>query len=213
MKQGDHPSPGCQWTFVSTCHRRPCLLCQQTLRGKTLGDLSVPVEMAEDLLRTLANRFEGHTLSELLSSQVYAKYRLPAEELSSSLSSRSHCRTPDPGEDCRVEASSSEDEAEPHKAKAELPEAETRPAKAKAKPLVAQSDSQLFNHLLVTEGMTLPPEVKTEANGESNSGGGVNGPSCWTKPWMVFVAEIGYRERRGVRSPCACLSFDLGDAC
>ncbi|XP_040839355.1 cullin-9 isoform X1 [Ochotona curzoniae] len=136
----------------------------KTLRGKTLGDLSVPVEMAEDLLRTLANRFEGHTLSELLSSQVYAKYRLPAEELSSSLSSRSHCRTPDPGEDCRVEASSSEDEAEPHKAKAELPEAETRPAKAKAKPLVAQSDSQLFNHLLVTEGMTLPPEVKTEAN-------------------------------------------------
>uniref|UniRef100_A0A452TS24 Cullin 9 n=1 Tax=Ursus maritimus TaxID=29073 RepID=A0A452TS24_URSMA len=54
----------------------------ETLGDKALGDLSVPVEMAEGLLQVLSSRFEGSTLSDLLNSQIYTKYGLLPDELS-----------------------------------------------------------------------------------------------------------------------------------
>ncbi|XP_004379540.1 cullin-9 [Trichechus manatus latirostris] len=136
----------------------------ETLGEKALGEISVPVEMAEGLLQVLRNRFEDSTLSDLLNSQIYTKYGLLPDELSSSSSSRSHFCTPDPEEESKSEADFSEDETESSKAKAGSPKAETGPAKAKAEPPMAQSDSQLFNQLLVAEGLALPPEIKETAS-------------------------------------------------
>ncbi|KAL2791862.1 cullin-9 [Daubentonia madagascariensis] len=136
----------------------------ETLREKALGEISVPVEMAEGLLQVLSNRFEGSTLNDLLNSQVYTKYGLLPDELSSLSTSRSHSYTPDPQEESKLEANLSEEETESPKAKAEIPKAEAEHTKAKTEPPMAQSDSQLFNQLLVTEGMALPPEVKEAAS-------------------------------------------------
>ncbi|XP_015984164.2 cullin-9 isoform X1 [Rousettus aegyptiacus] len=136
----------------------------ETLDEKALGEISVPIEVAEGLLQVLRNRFEGSTLSDLLNSQIYTKYGLQPDELSSSSSSRSHPCTPDPEEESRSEAKFSEEETESSKAKAEPPKAEAEPAKGKTEPPMAQSDSQLFNQLLVTEGMALPPEMKEAAS-------------------------------------------------
>ncbi|KAM4815980.1 cullin-9 [Urocitellus parryii] len=135
----------------------------ETLGEKALGEISVPVEMAEGLLQVLSNRFEGSTLRDLLNSQIYTKYGLLPDELSS-LSSRSHCCSSDPEEEPKSEASFSEEETESPKAKTEPPKAESQPAKAKTEPPMAQSDSQLFNQLLVTEGMVLSPEMKEAAS-------------------------------------------------
>lgn len=128
----------------------------------------MPVEMAEGLLQVLSNRFEGSTLRDLLNSQIYTKYGLLPDELSS-LSSQSHSCTSDPEEESKSEASFSEEETESPKAKTESPKAELQPAKTKTEPPMAQSDSQLFNQLLVTEGMVLSPEMKEAASGESGS--------------------------------------------
>ncbi|KAM8778541.1 LOW QUALITY PROTEIN: cullin-9 [Rhynchonycteris naso] len=125
----------------------------ETLDEKALGDISVPVEVAEGLLQVLSDRFEGSALSDLLHSQIYTKYRLRPDGPSTSSSSRSHSCTPDPEEEPKPEARCSEEETEPCKAKAE-------PRKAEAEPVKAQSDSQLFNQLLVAEGMALSPEIK-----------------------------------------------------
>uniref|UniRef100_A0A8C9DPK0 Cullin-9 n=1 Tax=Prolemur simus TaxID=1328070 RepID=A0A8C9DPK0_PROSS len=132
----------------------------ETQREKALGEISVPVEMAEGLLQVLSNRFEGSTLNDLLNSQIYTKYGLLHDERSSSSTSRSQSCTPDPQEESKLEASLSEEQTESPKAKAEIPKAEAEPTKAKTQPPVAQSDSQLFKQLLVTEGIVLPPEVK-----------------------------------------------------
>lgn len=142
--------------------------------------------MAEGLLQVLSNRFEGSTLSDLLNSKVYTKYGLRPDELGSSSSSRSHSCTPDPEEESKLEANFSEEETESPKAKAEPAEAE--PVKGKTEPTIAQSDSQLFNQLLVTEGMALPPEVKEEASGESEAWRGWQ-RSC-NKSWVV-PREVG----------------------
>ncbi|XP_072801060.1 cullin-9 isoform X2 [Vicugna pacos] len=136
----------------------------ETLGEKALGEISVPVTMAEGLLQVLSNRFEGSTLSDLVNSQIYTKYGLLPDTLSSSSSSRSHSCTPDAEEESKSEASFSEEETETPKAKAEALKAETEPAKGKTEPSVAQSDSQLFNQLLVTEGMVLPLETKEAAS-------------------------------------------------
>lgn len=143
----------------------------------------MPIEVAEGLLQVLRNRFEGSTLSDLLNSQIYTKYGLQPDELSSSSSSRSHPCTPDPEEESRSEAKFSEEETESSKAKAEPPKAEAEPAKGKTEPPMAQSDSQLFNQLLVTEGMALPPEMKEAASGESYAGR--RGQGSWNKSWVV----------------------------
>ncbi|XP_007934405.1 cullin-9 [Orycteropus afer afer] len=134
----------------------------ETLGEKPLGEISVSIEKAEGLLQVLRNRFEGSLLSDLLNSQIYTKYGLLPEELSSLSSSRSHSCTPDP-EEFKSEANFSEEESESPKAKAEPPEAEAEPTQVKAELPMAQSDSQLFNQLLVTEGMDLPPEMKEAA--------------------------------------------------
>lgn len=55
---------------------------------------------------------------------------------------------------------------------AEPPKAEAEPVKGKTEPPMAQSDSQLFNQLLVTEGMALPSGMKEAASGESGAGRG-----------------------------------------
>ncbi|XP_006860546.1 PREDICTED: cullin-9 [Chrysochloris asiatica] len=136
----------------------------ETLGEKALGEVSMPVEMAEGLLQVLRNRFEGSTLSDLLNSQIYTKYGMLPDELSSSSSSRSHSCIPDPEEESKSEVDFSEEEAESPKAKDESPKAETESAKAKAEPPMAQSDSQLFNQLFVTEGMILSPEMKEAAS-------------------------------------------------
>ncbi|XP_030887509.1 cullin-9 [Leptonychotes weddellii] len=145
----------------------------ETLGDKALGDLSVPVEIAEGLLQVLSTRFEGSTLSDLLNSQIYTKYGLLPDELSISSSLRSHSCTPDPEEESKSEANFSEEETESPKAKAEPPKADSEPAKGKTEPPVAQSDSQLFNQLLVMEGIALPPEMKEAA---SEMARGLRGP-------------------------------------
>ncbi|XP_008064313.1 cullin-9 [Carlito syrichta] len=136
----------------------------KTQGEKALVEMSVPIEMAEGLLQVLSNRFEGSTLNDLLNSQIYTKYGLLPAESSSSSTSRSHSYTPDPEEESKSEANFSEEETESPKAKAEAPKVEAEPTKAKTEPPMAQSDSQLFNQLLVTEGMTLPPEIKEAAS-------------------------------------------------
>ncbi|XP_036861194.2 cullin-9 isoform X2 [Manis javanica] len=145
----------------------------ESLGDKALGETSVPVEMAEGLLQVLSNRFEGNTLSDLLSSQIYIKYGLLPDEVSSSSSSRSHCCTPGPEEEYKSEATFSAEESECPRTKAEPPKAEAEPAKGKTEAPMAQSDSQLFNQLLVTEGMTLSPEMKEAA---SEMAGALQGP-------------------------------------
>ncbi|XP_075411176.1 cullin-9 isoform X2 [Tenrec ecaudatus] len=137
----------------------------ETLGEKALGEISVPTEMAENLLQVLRTRFEGNILSDLLNSHVYTKYALlPDQPSSSSSSHTSHSCTPDPEEESKSEADFSEEEMEPPKAKAESPEAEAEPAQAQAEPPMAQSDSQLFNQLFVSEGMTLTQEIKEAAS-------------------------------------------------
>uniref|UniRef100_A0A8C0KGK3 Cullin 9 n=1 Tax=Canis lupus dingo TaxID=286419 RepID=A0A8C0KGK3_CANLU len=106
----------------------------ETLGDKALGDLSVPIEMAEGLLQVLSSRFEGSTLSDLLNSQIYTKYGLLPDELSISSSSRSHSCTPDPEEQSKSEANFSEEETESPKAKAEPLKADAEPAKGKIEP-------------------------------------------------------------------------------
>uniref|UniRef100_A0A8C9E8J2 Cullin-9 n=1 Tax=Phocoena sinus TaxID=42100 RepID=A0A8C9E8J2_PHOSS len=134
----------------------------ETLGEKALGEISVPIAMAEDLLQVLSNRFEGSALSDLLNSQIYTKYGLPPKALSSSSSSRSHSSSPVLEEESKSEANFSEEEAESPKAKPLKLEAE--PARGKTEPPMAQSDSQLFNQLLVTEGIALPAEMKEAAS-------------------------------------------------
>uniref|UniRef100_A0A8C6BFQ2 Cullin 9 n=1 Tax=Monodon monoceros TaxID=40151 RepID=A0A8C6BFQ2_MONMO len=53
----------------------------ETLGEKALGEISVPIAMAEGLLQVLSNRFEGSALSDLLNSQIYTKYGLPPKAL------------------------------------------------------------------------------------------------------------------------------------
>nr|KAF6461678.1 cullin 9 [Molossus molossus] len=152
---------------LDTCEQQPIFQnlrenLDETLDEKALGEISVPRAVAEDVLQVLSNRFEGSTLSDLLNSQIYTKYGLRPDELS--ISSRSHSCTPDPEEESRSEARFSEEETESPKAKTEPHKAEAEPAKGKTEPPMAQSDSQLFNQLLVTEGMALPPEIKEAAS-------------------------------------------------
>lgn len=161
--------------------------CWQSLGKKALGEISVPVTMAESLLQVLRDRFEGSTLSDLLNSQIYTKYRLQPDALSGSSSSQNHSSTPDPEEESKSEATFSEEETESPKVKAEPPKAEAEPVKGKTEPPMAQSDSQLFNQLLVTEGMALPSGMKEAASGESGAGrGGQRGGSkSWVPPREV----------------------------
>lgn len=132
----------------------------------------MPKEVAEGLLQVLWNRFEGSTLSDLLNSKIYTKYGLRPDKVSSSSSSRSRSCTPDPEEEFKSEARFSEEETESSKAKAEPDKAEAEAAKGKTEPPMAQSDSQLFNQLLLTEGMALSPEIKEAASGELCAGRG-----------------------------------------
>ncbi|GAB5571538.1 cullin-9 isoform X3 [Prionailurus iriomotensis] len=163
---------------LDICEQQPILQnlrenLDETLGEKALGEISVPVEMAEGLLQVLSNRFEGSTLSDLLNSQIYTKYALLPDELSISSSSRSHSCSPNPEEESKLEVNFSEEETESPKAKAEPPKADADTAKGKTEPPMAQSDSQLFNQLLVTEGMVLPPEMKEAA---SEMARGLRGP-------------------------------------
>ncbi|CAH7215431.1 Cul9 [Phodopus roborovskii] len=135
----------------------------KALGEKALGEISVPVEMAEGMLQVLSNRFEGSNLCDLLNSQIYTKYGLMPEDLSSLPSSRSHSCTPEPEEESKSAASISEEEAESYKAKTEASEAEAEPAGPKMEYPKAQSDSQLFSQLLVKEGMALSPETQEAA--------------------------------------------------
>lgn len=121
--------------------------------------------MAEGVLQVLSSRFEGSNLCDLLNSRIYTKYGLLPEELSSLPSSRSCSCTPEPEEEPKSGASLSEEE-EPCKAKAEA-----EPAALKTESPKAQSDSQLFNQLLVTEGVALSPETQEAAAGKLGSGG------------------------------------------
>lgn len=137
-------------------------LDEEALGEKALGELSVPIEMAEGVLQVLSNRFEGSNLCDLLNSRIYTKYGLLPKELGSLPSSRRHSCSPEPEEGSRSAANFSEKE-EACRANAVPPEAEMELASAKTEPPKAQSDSQLFNQLLVTEGMTLPPETQEAA--------------------------------------------------
>lgn len=160
------------WLFLGTLclfvHETD-LLYWQALGEKALGELSVPIEMAEGVLQVLSNRFEGSNLCDLLNSRIYTKYGLLPKELGSLPSSRRHSCSPEPEEGSRSAANFSEKE-EACRANAVPPEAEMELASAKTEPPKAQSDSQLFNQLLVTEGMTLPPETQEAATGEFGSG-------------------------------------------
>lgn len=128
--------------------------------------------MAGGLLQVLSNRFEGSTLRDLLNSHIYTKYGQCPDALGSSPSSRSHSCALDPEGESRLEAKFSREETKSSKAKAEPHKAEAEPTKGRTEPPVAQSDSQLFNQLLVTEGMALPPEIKEAARGKLDAGRG-----------------------------------------
>ncbi|XP_060225533.1 cullin-9 [Meriones unguiculatus] len=148
---------------LDLCEQQPILQnlrekLDKALGEKALGELSVPTEMAEGVLQVLTSRLEGSNLCDLLSSRIYTKYGLLPEELSSLPSSRSRSCTPEPEEEPKSAASLSEEE-EPCKAKAEA-----EPAAAKTESPKAQSDSQLFNQLLVTEGVALSPETQEAAS-------------------------------------------------
>lgn len=132
----------------------------------------MPKEVAEGVLQVLWNRFEGSTLSDLLNSKIYTKYGLRPAELSSSSSSPSRSVTPEPEEEFKPEARVSEEETEFSAATAEPHTAEAEPANGETEPPVAQSDSQLFNQLLLTEGLSLSPKIKEAANGELRAGRG-----------------------------------------
>lgn len=138
------------------------LLCWQAVGEKTLGEISVPVEMAQGVLQVLSNRFEGSNLCDLLNSHIYTKYGLLPKEPGHLPPSRTHSCTSEPEEGSESAASFSEKE--------ESPRAEAEPAGAKPESPKAQSDSQLFNQLLVTEGMALAPETQEAATGEFGSG-------------------------------------------
>lgn len=129
----------------------------------------MPVEMAEGLLQVLSNRLEGSSRCDLLNSHIYAKYGQPPKELGSGPSSRSHSCTPEPEEGPQSATSFSERE-ESCSAKVVPPKAEMEPKGAKTESPKAQSDSQLFNQLLVAEGMALSPETQEAATGEFGSG-------------------------------------------
>ncbi|XP_031203400.1 cullin-9 isoform X4 [Mastomys coucha] len=152
---------------LDLCEQQPILQNLQekldkALGEKALGEISVPVEMAEGVLQALRNRFEGSNLCDLLSSHVYTKYGLPPKEQGSLQSSRSHSCTPEPEEGSKSAASFSEKE-EPCKAEAVPPKAEMEPAGTKTESPKAQSDAQLFNQLLMAEGMVLSPETQEAA--------------------------------------------------
>lgn len=128
------------------------------------------MEMAKGLLQVLEDRLEGTTLSDLLSSQIYIKYgRLPSALGSSP--SPSHSCTSDPQEESHAQAPFSKgDDAESSTAKAEDLTAEIEAAATgQIAPPVAQTDTQLFKQLVVSEGMTLPPEVELTVSGESEA--------------------------------------------
>lgn len=158
----------------------------------------MPIEVAEGVLQVLSKRFEGSNLCDLLNSQIYTKYGLMPEELSSLSSSWSHSCTPEPEEESKSAASFSEEEAESCKANTEPSKAEAEPAGAKTESPKAQSDSQLFSQLLVTEGMALSPETQEAAAGELSSGRGRQGHSNKT---CIGPDEVGgVEENRGGRA-------------
>lgn len=172
--------------------------CWQSLGEKAVGEISVPVAMAESLLQVLRNRFEGSTLSDLLNSQIYTKYGLQPDALSGSSSSQNHSSTPDPEEESKSEATFSEEETESPNVKAQPLKAEAEPVKGKTELPMAQSDSQLFNQLLVTEGMALPAGMKEAAGGESGAGGegrevGAS-PGCPPEKWVVSGEGVPWSE-------------------
>lgn len=150
------------------------------------------------MLQVLSKRFEGSNLCDLLNSQIYTKYGLMPEELSSLSSSWSHSCTPEPEEESKSAASFSEDEAESCKANTESSKAEAEPAGAKTESSKAQSDSQLFSQLLVTEGMALSPETQEAAAGELSSGG--EGKGIRTRHALAQEKWVEWRENHGGRA-------------
>ncbi|XP_045699196.1 cullin-9 [Phyllostomus hastatus] len=162
----------------------------ETRDEKSLGEISVPREVAEGLLQVLSNRFEGSTLRDLLNSHIYTKYGQRPDALGSSPSSRSHSCALGPEGESRLEAKFSRDETKSSKAKAEPHKAEAEPAKGKTEPPMAQSDSQLFNQLLVTEGMALPPEIKEAAREMANTLRGPGPRSSLDQQVAAAVATV-----------------------
>ena len=82
--------------------------------------------------------------------------------------------------------------------KAQPLKAEAEPVKGKTELPMAQSDSQLFNQLLVTEGMALPAGMKEAAGGESGAGGegrevGAS-PGCPPEKWVVSGEGVPWSE-------------------
>ncbi|KAM9564666.1 LOW QUALITY PROTEIN: cullin-9-like [Guaruba guarouba] len=117
---------------------------------EALIQLSVPVELAQKVLRVLEKRCQGSAQSDLRGSHVYAKYSLSrgAEQdgaRSTAVSSEgAGCRSPE-----ATEAEAAQEELS----------AATEPPRAPA--VVVKSDSQLFSELLEKEGLFLP-EVTEE---------------------------------------------------
>ncbi|KAM4681472.1 LOW QUALITY PROTEIN: cullin-9 [Amazona ochrocephala] len=129
---------------------------------EALIQLSVPVELAQKVLRLLEKRCQGSAQSDLRGSHVYAKYSLSrgAEQdgaRSTVVSSEgAGCRSP--------EATVTE------AAQEELSSA-TEPPQAPA--VVVKSDSQLFSELLQKEGLFLP-EVTEEQSKALGSAEGLS---------------------------------------
>uniref|UniRef100_A0A5F8GSX7 Cullin 9 n=1 Tax=Monodelphis domestica TaxID=13616 RepID=A0A5F8GSX7_MONDO len=102
----------------------------ETLEEEALGELSVSMELAQRLVLALSGQCQGSTLSDLLSSHVYNKYG----------------PQPNTGNSASPAPVAPQDTCTP---KASLPEK----IKVEAEPPKAQNDSQLFNQLLVAEGL------------------------------------------------------------
>lgn len=146
---------------------------------EALIQLSVPVELAQKVLRVLEKKCQRSIQRDLRGSHIYTKYFLGrrAEQdarLNTAVSSEgAGCRSTDP-------------EITMAKAAKEELSASTVPPHALA--AVAKSDSQLFNELLEREGLFFPevPEEQIRGNGLR-----CTGAPTWSWRWLIAIAEEG----------------------
>ncbi|KAK2531861.1 hypothetical protein Q9233_005521 [Columba guinea] len=128
---------------------------------EALIQLSVPVELAQKVLRVLEKKCQGSIQRDLRGSHIYTKYFLGrrAEQ-----DARVNTAVSSEGAGCR----STDPEITMAKAAKEELSASTVPPHALA--AVAKSDSQLFNELLEREGLFFPevPEEQIRVLGNSD---------------------------------------------
>lgn len=160
---------------------------------EALIQLSVPVELAQKVLRVLEKRCQGSTQHDLRGSHVYAKYFLGMraeqdDRVSTAVSSEgAGCRSTGP---------------ETTMAKAAKEELSASTVPPQALTAAAKSDSQLFSELLEREGLFFPevPEEEIRGNGLRCAGA-----PTWSWRWLIGRAGEGSGQGTGGTAPGGCL--------